>query len=195
VKVNVTDSGFGAPSTVLSGPPHVYVKLNVGLALSCVRVITPPSVHCTVHANATSPLVPSGNDVDCTVHVVAMAFVMRHSVVGFTEIALSISWKLAAMPDPALWEIVTVWPATAIVPDRAAPAALDATVAVTVPLPVPDAGLTVMNDALLAAVQVHVPPVVTVIATAPPLVLTEVAAGDTVKPHTFAGVLNVSVVE
>jgi hypothetical protein len=80
------------------------------------------------------------------------------------------------------------------VPDRSGPLPA-ATVAVTVPLPVPDAGLTVMNDALLAAFQVHVLPVATVIATAPPLLLTEPAVGDTVNVHTFAGVLNVSVAE
>ena len=99
------------------------------------------------------------------------------------------------MPPAAVCVIVTVWPAIVSVPDRSGPLPA-ATVAVTVPLPVEDAGLTVMNDALLVAVQAHVLQVVTVIATAPPLLLTEAAAGDTVEAHTVAGgVLNVSVAE
>jgi len=90
---------------------------------------------------------------------------------------------------------VTVCPAIVTVPERAGPLPA-ATVAVTVPLPVPDAVLTVMKAVLLVAVQEHVPPVVTVIATAPPALLTEAAAGDTVNEQTgFGGVRKVSVAE
>jgi hypothetical protein len=193
VTVSVTDSGCRTPSSVLLGPPHVYEMLNVGLALSCVRVITVPSVHCAVHAKETSPFVPSGIDVDRRVHVVAVLLVMRHSVVAFTDTAGSNSWKLAAIPVPVC-ETVTVCPAIVSVPERAVPS-LAATVAVTVPLPVPEApAVTVMNAALLVAVQAHALPPVTVIATAPPLLLTVAAAGDTVKAHADP-VRNVSVAE
>ena len=86
---------------VLLGPPHVCVKLNVVPAPICVRVMRLPSVHCTVQANETSPLVPSGNDVDSSVHVLANALVMRHSVVGLGEIVGSNMRNAAAMPPAA----------------------------------------------------------------------------------------------
>lgn len=109
VTVNVTDNGWSVPPSLLLGPPHVCEMSKLVLAPSCVRVITAPSVHCADHANETSPLVPRGNDVDRSVHVVPVPrpLVMRHSVVALPEIPGSNSWKLAAM-SPPLCEMVTV---------------------------------------------------------------------------------------
>ena len=61
--------------------------------------------------------------------------------------------------------MVIVWPAIVMVPVRTAPA-FDATLYMTVPFPVPDAPLTtVIQLALLTAVQLH--PAVAVTATEP----------------------------
>ena len=102
VTVSVTASGRAAPSSVLPGPPQVQTNEKAGLAPSCVRVMTFPSVHCAVHEKETSVFVPSGVENDCTVHVVAIPLVMRHSVVGLVERPGSNSTKLAAMPEVAL---------------------------------------------------------------------------------------------
>jgi hypothetical protein len=194
VTVNVTASGRPTPSSVLAGPPQVHVKENAGLAPVWVRVMTLPSVHCAVQSKVTRPLVPSGNEVDSRAHTVAMPLVMRHSVVGLGPSPGSNIRKLAEMPPPPLWLMVTVWPAIVSVPDRAAPVPA-ATVAVTPPLPVPDAPAPiVMKDALLVAVQAHVLPAVTAMVTVPPPLPTEAVAGDTEKAH-VVGVRKVSVAE
>ena len=122
VTVKVTASGCAAPSVVLAGPPQVHVKENVELAPLCVRVWTSPSVHCVVQAKATSPFVPSGNEVDSRVQTVAELLVMRHSVVGLDVVAGSSIRNPATIPPPpppALWAIVNVCPAMVIVPVRA----------------------------------------------------------------------------
>src|SRR5437867_3816712 len=66
---------------------------------------------------------------------------------------------------------------------------------VTLPLPLPaDPEVTVMNEALLAAVQLHEPPPVTSMVAVPPAVLAVTVAGDTVKLQK-AAVLKVATVE
>lgn len=72
---------------------------------------------------------------------------------------------------------------------------LDATVAVTAPLPVPDAPLTVRNAALLTAVHEHALPAVTVTVIVPPPLPTDAAVGVTVKLQGGGTVRNVSVGE
>jgi hypothetical protein len=83
---------------VLFGPPHVHVNEYVGLVPTCVRDCTEPSVHDTVQVKVTREVVPSGNDVDCSVQTVAMPLVMRHSVVGPGESPGSVMKKVAEMP-------------------------------------------------------------------------------------------------
>lgn len=117
---------------------------------------------------------------------------MRQTVVGLIDVPGSKNWNPGAMPPPPS-EIVTVWPAMVSVPDCGAPP-FAATVAVTVPLPVPEAGLTVTKPALLTAVHVQELSPVTVIVTVPPLLATVAVAGDTVNVHA-APVRNVSVAE
>src|ERR1041385_7768129 len=82
VTVRVTESGCPAPSSVLFGPPHVQVYENVELDPVCARCCRVPSVHCTDQEYDTSWFVPAGNDVDSSVHVLALLLVIRHSVVG-----------------------------------------------------------------------------------------------------------------
>src|SRR5207249_4174562 len=66
---------------------------------------------------------------------------------------------------------------------------------VTVPLPLPvDPEVTVRNEALLAALQLHETPPVTLMVAVPPAALAVTVAGDTVKLQE-AGVLKVATVE
>ena len=74
-----------------------------------------------------------------------------------------------------------------IVPLRAAPA-LAAIVNVTVPFPVPLLpDVTVINDALLVVVQLHVLGAVTVRVDAPPDAVALTTVDDSVYVHTTAG--------
>jgi hypothetical protein len=68
---------------------------------------------------------------------------------------------------------VRVWPATVTVPARLAVAVFAATFNVTVPPPLPLAGLTVIHVAALVAVQVQPVAVVTVAEAVPPAATTD----------------------
>jgi hypothetical protein len=73
---------------------------------------------------------------------------------------------------------VKVWPAIATVPVRLAVAAFAATVNVTVPPPLPLAGLTAIQAAALAAVQVQPVAVVTVAEMVPPAAAMDVVLSE-----------------
>jgi hypothetical protein len=73
---------------------------------------------------------------------------------------------------------VTVCPATVAVPVRALELVLAATVSVTVPPPLPDAGLTVIHDAPLDAVQPHPAGLVTVTEDVPAPAPTDTVVGE-----------------
>src|SRR5262245_48055179 len=86
--------------------------------------------------------------------------------------------------EPAAWLTVTVWPAIASVPERAAPLFAD-TVIVTVPLPLPlPPDAIEIHEALLAAVHVHVPALVTAtdVPEEPPAAM-EMVTGATMGEH------------
>ena len=141
-------------------------------------------------------VVPSVNELDCTVHVVdaVVALRKRHSVVAPLCAAASNIWNEATIPLPALCEIVTVCPATVTVPALAAPV-LAATDAVTEPLPVPLApDVTLMKEELLVADHAQVLLDVTAIVTVPALLPVDAVVGETLKLHALA-VLKVSVLE
>ena len=145
-------------------------------------------------------MVPSVNDVDCSVHVVVLPVGPRnrHSVVGPPCAEGSNNWKLATTPFDtdagADCVTVNVCPAIVTVPARAAPA-FAATVSVTVPLPVPlPPADTVMNGSLLTAVQLQVLAMVTPTACVPPPAATAALVGDKTAVH-GATVRNVSTAE
>src|SRR5579885_1756690 len=80
----------------------------------------------------------------------------------------------------ALWKIVTVWPATVIVPVRGEPVVLASTLRLTVPLPAPlEPPVTWMKSVLLlTAFHVQVPlALVTLTLVAPPAAPTATLAG------------------
>jgi len=83
-----------------------------------------------------------------------------------------------AKVQPCPCTTVTVWPATAIVPDRDGPL-VDAAVNVTVPDPLPVAPeVMVIHEALLALVHAHPPPAVTATLPLPPAGGTVCVSGD-----------------
>jgi len=74
---------------------------------------------------------------------------------------------------------VKVWPAIVTVPFRLAAAVFAATEIATVPFPLPEApAVTVIHDALLAAVQPHPVGAVTSIAVPPALLAIEKVVGE-----------------
>ena len=83
----------------------------------------------------------------------------------------------------AAWLTVNVWPAIAIVPERAAPV-FAAALKPTLPPPVPLApDVTVTHPSLLAAVQEQALPVATVALPVPPATETDWLVGVSVYPH------------
>jgi hypothetical protein len=88
--------------------------------------------------------------------------------------------------QPCPWFTVKVRPAIVSVPDRDGPV-VDATVKLTVPSPLPLAPeVTVIQDALLFAVQAQPAPVVTLVDPFPPPAGTDWLSGDTVNAQPFA---------
>ena len=93
------------------------------------------------------------------------------------EAEVGVSVKLH---EAAACVTVTVLPAIVTVPERDAVAVLPATESDTVPLPAPDAPeVTVIQDALLDAVQLQPVVPVTVTVNGPPDEVAEVDVGDT----------------
>jgi hypothetical protein len=93
------------------------------------------------------------------------------------EAEVGVSVKLH---EAAACVTVTVWPAIVTVPVRDVVAVLPATESDTVPLPAPDAPeVTVIQDALLDAVQLQPVVPVTVTVKGPPVDVAEVEVGET----------------
>ena len=81
----------------------------------------------------------------------------------------------------AAWLTVTVWPATVIVPVRAAPVVFAATVKFAEPRPVIDAPLVIeIQLSLLTAVQAQLDPVVTEMLAFNPVDAADTVVGETV---------------
>jgi hypothetical protein len=84
-------------------------------------------------------------------------------------------WKFCGGISVVVCEIVTTWPPIVIVPVRLLVVMLMATVNVTVPDPVPLAGVADSHGALVVAVHAQPEPVVTVMLPLPPFGPNDVA--------------------
>jgi hypothetical protein len=108
---------------------------------------------------------------------------------AFTVVGDTVNEQLSAA-----WLTVTVWPAIVIVPVRAAPVVLAATVKLLEPRPVMVAPLViVIQAALLVAVHAQLEPVVTDTLAFVPVDGAFTAVGDTVNVQLFAAWFTVTV--
>jgi hypothetical protein len=150
-------------------------ELPLGLAATLsVTVPSPvPEAGLTVIQEAPLDAVQSQPAVAVTATLDVPAPAATESVVGAAE-------NEHAVPA---WVTVMVWPATVAVPVRALALELAATLSVTAPSPLPEAGLTVIHDALLVAVQAQPPGAVTATLEVPASASTDSVVGAAENVH------------